>query len=387
MTRPVRYFRDLLRHKARINAFRRAIETAVRPGDHVLDLGTGLGTYACFAVRAGAGRVWAVDGDPIVHVARAVAVANGYEDRIEFRRGWFPEIELPTRPDVIIFEDFPPRLLDARTWELLAVLHDRVAGPDTRWVPVAATMFAAPVTSAALFDLVAPLGDDERAHGVDWRLSRSYSANEPIGEGISPDALVASPAAVAHVEFVRPPAGQSVGGEAVWTLEQAATIHGLAYWFDLHLADGGCVSNAPGAPSGSWRQLFLPCDPPLVVDAGTRLEARVTPDRLPHGVPGRLGWTVRAGARVVRGHEFAAQPAGLEDLLAGSPDGVPVLNRRGARVAAVLRLVDGRRSVREIASALRRVYPELSDAAALRTVAEVLRDRVSARAADEKEEP
>ncbi|MGD2152256.1 MAG: hypothetical protein PVG79_03250, partial [Gemmatimonadales bacterium] len=53
----------------RVDAFRRAIEASVAPGQLVLDLGTGIGTYAMFAARAGA-RVLAVEHEPVIDVAR-----------------------------------------------------------------------------------------------------------------------------------------------------------------------------------------------------------------------------------------------------------------------------------------------------------------------------
>jgi predicted RNA methylase len=48
----VDYYADLLRDRRRIDAFLRAIAAAVRPEDHVLDVGSGLGTFA----RAAAAR-------------------------------------------------------------------------------------------------------------------------------------------------------------------------------------------------------------------------------------------------------------------------------------------------------------------------------------------
>jgi len=65
----------------------RLLESLVERGDRVIDLGTGTGILAMAACRLGAGRVMAVDHDPIaIRVARANVKLNRLEGRIEFRR-------------------------------------------------------------------------------------------------------------------------------------------------------------------------------------------------------------------------------------------------------------------------------------------------------------
>ena len=115
------YYRELLRQSSRIEPFRRAIHSAVGPDDRVLEVGAGLGTYSFFAADAGAARVWAVEGEPIVHVAETVAKLNGYAGKVEFVRGWIPDVPLPERATVLIYEDFPARLLDAPTFYRIKV--------------------------------------------------------------------------------------------------------------------------------------------------------------------------------------------------------------------------------------------------------------------------
>jgi ribosomal protein L11 methyltransferase len=65
----------------------RALEEALRPGDRVLDVGTGSGILAIAALKLGAASVLALDVSPVaVEVARANAAANGLApDRIEVR--------------------------------------------------------------------------------------------------------------------------------------------------------------------------------------------------------------------------------------------------------------------------------------------------------------
>lgn len=371
-----RYYRDLLTQGARIEAFRRAITAVVRRGDHVLDVGTGLGTFAMFAADCGA-RVWAVDGDPIVHVARAIGRENGYDDRITWIRGWIPEIRLPEPIDVVIFEDFAPRLLEERVFRILAALHDGYVAPDARFIPAVGRTYAAPVGAPALRSMVAPFGDGGSAYGVRWGASRSYVANDPMPVEIAPDWLMAPPAQLGEMRLDRRPEATGMNGRATWTLPRDATVDGLAYWCDLDLSSGVVLSNAPGATPGSWGHLFLPVDPPLPVRAGEVLETEISTESSPAGEPGWLKWEV-VGARERRwGHEFAAVPASLEDILLASPDGVPRLTKDGLLMREVLGLTDGNRTEGEIAQDLRDAYPELTPADAIRAVREALTGRAT----------
>ncbi len=66
----------------------RAIEELLRPGDRVLDLGSGSGILAIAAAKLGAARVLALDIDPLaVRAARENAAANGVAGAIDAREG------------------------------------------------------------------------------------------------------------------------------------------------------------------------------------------------------------------------------------------------------------------------------------------------------------
>src|SRR5262245_2389511 len=94
----------LVRDEVRTGAYRDALRKVVRPGDVVLDIGTGSGVLALLACQAGAGRVYAVESSPILSVARELAEANGLGDRVVFVSGDARRLELPERVDVIVAE-------------------------------------------------------------------------------------------------------------------------------------------------------------------------------------------------------------------------------------------------------------------------------------------
>ncbi len=69
-----------------------ALAEWLRPGDRVLDLGTGSGILAIAAARRGAGWVWALDIDAVaVRVAKENVRRNGVSDRVEVTQGSLSE--------------------------------------------------------------------------------------------------------------------------------------------------------------------------------------------------------------------------------------------------------------------------------------------------------
>ena len=342
----------------------------------MLEIGAGLGTYAFFAADAGAAKVWAIDGHPVIHVARTIGRLNGYADRVTFVRGWLPEAVPADPPDVVIFEDFPPRLVDARVWRLLRDLRRVGLASGVRFVPAAAELFLAPVESARLAgDLT--LDAERELHGLDWSVTREYVVHAAHRVHVPPEALVHPGVPLAAVRFDQPLEAGACSGEVVIRMERAARINGLAQWFELVLCEGVRVSNRPGELPGSWGQLFLPVDPPLEVREGCVLRVRIGAQPLPDGAPGWLAWDVTSDAGDRHGNEFQAEPLGVQDLLAASRDAVPRLNDAGRRAAEILGLVDGQRTIGEIASLLARKdagrgRPELEE-----LVVRELRDKIS----------
>src|SRR5258706_609933 len=92
----------MIADRVRGDAYARAIAATVRPGDVVVDLGTGTGVLAVLACRAGARRVYAIEPAGIIEVAREIAAANGCLDRIELLQSDARAIKLAEKANVVI---------------------------------------------------------------------------------------------------------------------------------------------------------------------------------------------------------------------------------------------------------------------------------------------
>src|ERR1044072_3398578 len=92
----------MLTDEARISAYIAAMRSAVRPGDVVLELGTGTGVMALIACQCGASKVYALEPSDAISIAQAAAKANGFSDRIVFLRTLSSHIDLPEKGHVLI---------------------------------------------------------------------------------------------------------------------------------------------------------------------------------------------------------------------------------------------------------------------------------------------
>src|SRR3989338_371875 len=118
-------FHDLmLNDSIRMKAYKSAIKEVVHPGMTVLDLGTGTGILALWALEAGAKRVHGIDVNKnrIPQAHKRISNA-GFADRFEIFNALSYDVNLPERVDVIISEilgnladneDMTPILADAK---------------------------------------------------------------------------------------------------------------------------------------------------------------------------------------------------------------------------------------------------------------------------------
>ena len=91
---PALHYQDMLSDGRRMVRYRKAIEAVVRPGDVVVDLGTGLGVLAIMAAQSGAEHVYGVDVRPqIMSITERIIAANGLSGRISLIRSDAMDLE------------------------------------------------------------------------------------------------------------------------------------------------------------------------------------------------------------------------------------------------------------------------------------------------------
>ena len=249
-----------------------ALRHAIKPDSVVMDLGCGPGVFALLACKLGARRVYAVEPDSVIGIAREAAAANGYAYRIQFFENFSTEINLPEPATIIVsdlrgvlpwFQRHIPSIIDARQ-RLLACGGTLIPRRDILW--------AAVVESTERYEeIVGPwnsfhLDLSAATHRVTntWRKTR-----------IEPQELLTEPVCWTTIDYheVNSP---DVRAEISWRVARNGTAHGVTVWFDTDLIDGIGFTNHPKEPELIYGNGLFPFSKPVEVIEGERITLRLT---------------------------------------------------------------------------------------------------------------
>lgn len=350
---------SMIADTGRIEAYARALERLVAPGSVVLDLGTGSGIMALLACRAGASKVYAVEPSDVIQLAREIAVANGYGDRIEFVQALSANLELPRRVDGIVsdvrgtlplFQNSLVTLMDARN-RLLTPEGWIVAGLDSLW--------AALVSSAELEARFCTAW--QTGVGFDFAPASARATNHWCRATIQADDLAVEPRCWATLDYKRVQT-PNVRGEACWVAASRAVIHGVAVWFDTETAQGIELSNSPSSERHIYTQAFFPWPKATEIAGGDDVRIRLRADfvrdeyvwsweaRISDGRSGRLKTEYRQSS-------FGAFPMSPDRLRRRAHEFVPGLNEDARVDRRVLELMDEHLTLGEIGRRLLEEFP------------------------------
>ena len=253
-------------NRARMNAYRQALQGAVQPDAVVLDLGAGTGIFALLACQMGARRVYAIEPDDVIQVARDLAAANGYADRIEFFQALSTQITLPERADVIISDLHGNLPFYTRGLSAIIDARRRFLAPGGRLIPRCDTLWAAVVAAPGLYRRSLGVWEG-RKFGLNQAAARDLAMNTMQRCFLGRDKLLGPPQCWGRLDYTTLQS-PNLTGAVTWEMDRPGTAHGLLVWFDAELAPGLGFSNAPGAPKLIYGQTFFPWPQPVKLARG-----------------------------------------------------------------------------------------------------------------------
>ena len=271
----------MLNDRLRVQAYDNAIKSAVRPGDVVLDIGTGSGLLAMLAVRAGASHVYACESVGIIaQKGREIITANQLSDRITVvdkrSTDLVPGSDLPEKADVLISEIVDRNLVGEGIIPTLEHALTVLVKPDARILPQSGQLF---IRAFECAELHAAYNVDEVA-GFDVSLFNEFS---PCGSStlINLGGYTLNPLSepVLAFDFCFTEPDFAANEE---TMEIRGTrpgmLHGLVAWFRLCVDDSNTVDNSPWRPGNHWSHEVCLLKAPRLLKPGETVHVQVTHD-------------------------------------------------------------------------------------------------------------
>lgn len=257
----------------RMEAYVAALRQTVTPESVVLDLGSGPGVFAMLACKFGARRVYAVEPDGVIAIAREAAAANGLSDRIEFFEGRSTEITLPEPATIIIsdlrgilpwFEKHIPSIRDART---------RLLAPGGVLIPRRDLVWAAVVEAGELYREIIEPWEDQKFE-LDLTAGKRFVTNTWRRARIKPEQVLVQPRCWTTIDY-REVDDPNVRAEISWQTARNGMAHGFVVWFDSELVAGIELTNHPAAPEMIYGSGFFHFSEPVAVAEGDHIKLRL----------------------------------------------------------------------------------------------------------------
>ncbi|QPK50846.1 methyltransferase domain-containing protein [Streptomyces gardneri] len=311
----------------RMTAFRTAIAEAVRPGDVVLDLGTGTGILARWALEAGAARVYGIDLNENVLATAAERLAEaGFADRFVPLSGLSFDLELPERVDIVISE-IMGNLADNENFSaILDDARERFLRPGGTMLPGLVDSFLVPVTAETAHAQLTGEGPRDAggpeafagllaARGAESPFSLYYDTVLPIAGHLASPRLIRrydpAPAAAAGTETsYRVPLAYTVQRDGVFTGFKGYFVAQLSESVALDISGDDIEGRTT---SDSWKHCYLPIERPVRVRRGDRIALtfarRGGRDGDPFGQTYSWEGQVLSGTRVVDRFAHSTGPA------------------------------------------------------------------------------
>lgn len=265
----------MLNDEIRMNAYEAAIKKIVKPNDVVVDIGTGTGILAQWALEAGAKKVYGIDvNKKILELAKKRIEKANLSDKFTPINKISYEVELPEKVDVVLSEilgnlgdneDMTPILNDAKKRFLLS---------GGVFMPKEIKTYLVPISSQAIHTQIIEkkcrsisvkygLADLLNKLGIKNQFDIYYDAIIPISSYLAKPALAKS----FHFDGADEAIYQT---EIRYEIEKAGVLTGIKGYFIANLSanislDISGDDIAKRKTSDCWKHCYMPIEKPISV--------------------------------------------------------------------------------------------------------------------------
>jgi type I protein arginine methyltransferase len=345
----------------RIEPYVRALKAAIKPGDIVLDIGTGTGFFAVLACKFGAKKVYAIEPDDAIMVAKQVAIDNGCADKIEFIQGISTQIDLPERVDVMISDLRGVIPLHQHHIKSIADARQRLLATNGIQIPQQDTIWVTPISDPEYYQQQYQSPWEDAPYGCILTTHRRFVTNTWHKHRLQQSQFLGDPQIWTLLDYTKA-TEPNVKSTLTWQVDRSATIHGIGMWFDANLFAGIGFSNAPDRPEYIYGNAFFPLSDPINLATGDRVSVTIQANAI--GDNYIWSWQTQvtsseAPARVkvnFQQSSFFGVPLSPKKLHQFPDCYLPTLNELGKIDAVVLNLMAASKSLGDIAGELTKQF-------------------------------
>ena len=277
-----RWHFTMLNDHARNAAYSEVIAQIVRPGDIVLDIGSGSGLLAMMAARAGAAHVYTCEGERLIAAkAREIVAANGFEDRITVFERWSSDLvlgrDIPVKADVLVSEIVDNVLIGEGIIPTLEHALRDLVKPEARIVPQSGEIYLMAIESETLY------GREKvsTADGFDVSAFNEFSSHGRRSSlTVRPDSFTAlSASATAFAFDFTQGEFPDRSGQISIECTRDGTLHGVLAWFSMTVLGDFAIDNDPAREDNHWGHEAFFLRQPRQVRAGEHIALTAAHDK------------------------------------------------------------------------------------------------------------
>ncbi|MDI1253486.1 50S ribosomal protein L11 methyltransferase [Thermomonas sp.] len=348
--------------EARFRPWMEALRRHVTPDSVVLDIGCGAGILSLLACQFGARRVFAVEPDASIEVAKLCSSNNPGAHRIEWIRDLSTEIQLPEPADIVVGDLHGTMPFHAENIASMVDARKRHLKPGGQLLPKRDLLYAAPASAPMeTKNLETPWRCNKI--GLDLTAALPHVVNtwwRAKPQRVSADQLLGTPAHWGTVDYTGD-AIRSLDGELDWTIEHDGRVDGLYVWFDGVVDDDLGFSNSPLNPELVYGRAFFPLISPITVVSGDTMSTKLAVRRMQDDWIYRWDTTITSAMgqekASFRQSTFQMMPGQMDALRKSESRYLPTLTEDGQIERAILEQMDGTHALADIATDVMQRFP------------------------------
>ena len=357
---------DMIADKVRMDPYAYALKAVIEPDSVVLDIGTGTGMHALLACKFGARKVYAIEPNDAIHLARELVRENGFADRIEFFQEISTHVTLPEKADVIVsdlrgvlplYGGHIPAIIDAR---------QRHLAPGGVLIPKRDTIWVSLVEASKVYiELVGPW---DYPYGMSMKWAQQIVLNDWIEENtdsFNQRSLLMEPQIWTVLDYASIDNPDVSSSSLIQKATRGGTAHGLLLWFDGEIAEGIRVFNNPQAAkvANVYGCAFFPLLEPVSIDKGDTIIVTVEADHVNDQYQWRWQTCIQSGDNPLAIKADFEQSTDLDNTMESAMLHKRILNFKPSRSEDgeidhfILGEMDGSNTIDEISSQVHAKYP------------------------------